>query len=56
MHDHPLGWDFHTGKFRGDTAGPSFPYNFGVNRDASDAPAGNPLSVSDPPTAPSIAI
>ena len=54
VHDHPLGWDFHTGKFRGDTAAPSFPYNFGVNRDASDAPAGNPLSVSETtaPTSP----
>lgn len=44
VHDHPLGWDFHNGNFRGGTGAPSFPYNFGTTRDASDAPEGNRLN------------
>ena len=44
VHDHALGWDFHTGDFRGGRAAPSFPHNFGTTRDASDAPGDNRLN------------
>ena len=27
VHDHPLGWDFYTGKFRGGRTAPGFPYD-----------------------------
>ena len=39
VHDHALGWDYHTGQFRGGRSAPSFPHNFGLVRDASDTPA-----------------
>ena len=39
VHDHALGWDFHTGQFRGGRSAPSFPHDFGLVRDASDSPS-----------------
>lgn len=39
VHDHPLGWDFHTGEWRGGDQGPRFPHDFGLNRDARDTPS-----------------
>lgn len=38
VHDHKLGWDFNTGEFRGGTAGPRFPYDFGLVRETADTP------------------
>ena len=38
VHDHKLGWDLHTGEFRGGTAGPRFPYDFGLVRETADTP------------------
>ena len=40
VQDHPLGWDFYTGEFRGGAAAPSFPYDFGLVRDTTDSPTG----------------
>jgi hypothetical protein len=39
VHDHPLGWDFHTGEWRGGSQAPRFPYDFGLHRDARDTPS-----------------
>jgi len=39
VHDHPLGWDFYTGEFRGGRSAPSFPYDFGLVRDTSSPPS-----------------
>ena len=39
VHDHKLGWDFHTGQFRGGLGAPRFPYDFGLLRDTSDTPS-----------------
>jgi len=36
VHDHPLGWDFHTGEFRGGRSAKGWPYDFGLARDVSD--------------------
>jgi hypothetical protein len=54
VHDHALGWDFHTGDFRGGVAAPSFPHNFGTTRNASDAPqSGQALfETASPPNSP----
>jgi len=38
VHDHKLGWDFTTGEWRGGTAAPGYPYNFGLIRDTQDPP------------------
>ena len=41
IHDHSLGWDFETGEWRGGKFASSYPYGFGVQRDASDTPGSN---------------
>ena len=38
VHDHALGWDYHTGEFRGNPGAPSFPHNFGTTKQTVDAP------------------
>jgi len=40
VHDHQLGWNYHTGEWRGGPAGPRFPYDFGLVRggDGSTTP------------------
>jgi hypothetical protein len=40
VHDHALGWDYHTGMFRGGRSAPSFPHDIGLVRDPSDVPMG----------------
>jgi len=47
VHDHPLGWDFYTGDFRGGTQAPSFPHNFGVLRDESGAQPSGQISFEE---------
>lgn len=39
VHDHQLGWDYHTGEWRGGPAGPRFPYDFGLVRESTDTPS-----------------
>ena len=39
VHDHPLGWDFYTGQFRGGRTAKSYPYDFGLMRDPGDSPS-----------------
>jgi hypothetical protein len=58
VHDHALGWDIHTGDFRGGVAAPSFPHNFGTRRDASGVPqSGQALFDSaSPPTSAQAAV
>jgi len=38
VQDHPLGWDFYTGEFRGGRTAPAFPYDLPLVHDASDPP------------------
>jgi hypothetical protein len=47
VHDHALGWDYHTGDFRGGRSAPTFPHDFGLVREASDPPS-NPGMSSGP--------
>ena len=44
VHDHALGWDYHTGDFRGGRSAPSFPHEFGLVREASDPPSSPGMS------------
>lgn len=39
VHDHALGWDYHTGGWRGGLSAPRFPYDFGLLRDVTDTPS-----------------
>ena len=45
IHDHSLGWDHHTGQWRGGRVAPTFPYNFGLVRAGGDTPSVNPPEV-----------
>jgi hypothetical protein len=38
VHDHALGWNATTGEFRGGKSARTFPYDFGLVRDASSSP------------------
>jgi len=39
VQDHPLGWDFYTGGFRGGRTAPGFPYDFPLINEAADPPS-----------------
>tara|TARA_R110002110_G_scaffold391002_1_gene604246 strand:- start:1942 stop:2883 length:942 start_codon:yes stop_codon:yes gene_type:complete len=39
VHDHQMGWDYHTGQWRGGMGAPRFPYDFGMLRDTTDSPS-----------------
>ena len=39
VHDHALGWDYHTGEWRGGIGARNYPYDLGLLRDASDTPS-----------------
>jgi hypothetical protein len=38
VQDHPLGWDFYTGEFRGGRKAPGYPYDFPLVHEATDPP------------------
>jgi len=43
IHDHSLGWDHQTGRWRGGNDAPNFPYGFGLMREGGDGvPSVNP--------------
>ena len=52
VHDHALGWDFHTGNWRGGSTGPRFPYDFGLTRDIQDTPSAGSATFNDTPDSP----
>jgi hypothetical protein len=45
VHDHALGWDHHTGQWRGGQNARSFPYSFGLMREGGGVPSANPPEV-----------
>ena len=45
VHDHALGWDHQTGRWRGGLAAPRYPYDFGLVRDTTDTPSAQPMSL-----------
>ena len=47
VHDHPLGWDHQTGKWRGGPSAPTFPYEFGLVREGGEMGDVNPPEVYD---------
>jgi hypothetical protein len=51
VHDHQLGWDYHSGEWRGGAAGPRFPYDFGLVRDTTDTPSAGETAPSSSPAA-----
>ena len=51
VHDHQLGWDYHSGEWRGGAAGPRFPYDFGLVRDTTDTPSAAETAPSSSPAA-----
>ena len=59
VHDHALGWDYHTGEFRGGRSAPSFPHDFGLFREgspgspAAGAATTTPAASTGPPGSPS---
>jgi len=52
VHDHSLGWDHHTGQWRGGRDARTFPYGFGLVREATGIPSVNPPQVHDAPGSP----
>tara|TARA_A100001015_G_C15029342_1_gene732275 strand:+ start:874 stop:1827 length:954 start_codon:yes stop_codon:yes gene_type:complete len=39
VHDHALGWDHHTGEWRGGRSARNYPYDFGLLKEATDTPS-----------------
>ena len=52
VHDHSLGWDFHSGNWRGGRTAPRFPYDFGLIRDIQDTPSAGTATFNDTPDSP----
>ncbi len=52
VHDHSLGWDFHSGNWRGGRSAPRFPYDFGLVRDIQDTPSAGTATFNDTPDSP----
>jgi hypothetical protein len=52
VQDHPLGWDFYTGEFRGGRGAPGFPYDLPLVNEAADPPTeiGAGSSTTESPT------
>jgi hypothetical protein len=52
VHDHALGWDHHTGQWRGGLGARNYPYDFGLVRDTQDTPSAPPQSYEVGPAEP----